>query len=104
MPDYLIPDHRSFTVFYLLTLRKLDFEHISELSIVKSNDSLTLDNIKRKYSLAEDTGGTFLHPSAKHAWSNLERPVGVRSQDFLIRNVLLRHGMLHFFLFCTCIA
>jgi hypothetical protein len=73
MPDYLIPDYRSFTVFYLLTLRKLDFKPVSELFKVKSDDSLTLDNIKRKNSLAEDTGGTLRHLSAKHAWSKLRK-------------------------------
>jgi hypothetical protein len=31
MPDYLISDYRNFTVFYLLTSRKLDFEPVSEL-------------------------------------------------------------------------
>ena len=38
----------------------------------KSDDSVTLANIKRKNSLAEDTGGS-LRPSAKHAWNKLRK-------------------------------
>ena len=41
--------------------------------IVKSDDSVTLGNIKHKNSLAEDTGGTLRRPSAKHAWSKLRK-------------------------------
>ena len=41
--------------------------------IVKSDDSLTLCNIKSKNSLAEDTGRTLRRPSEKHAWSKLRK-------------------------------
>ena len=39
----------------------------------KSDDSVTLANIKRKNSLSEDTGGSLRRPSAKHAWNKLRK-------------------------------